>query len=138
MATVIPIDTRRQMDKREKMEIIRKRKVLAVRKIFKCARCAFKCDKCGAQLDTGRQGNARRNPAPGKTPYRFCQSCADDYRDYIAWGNGNGHSDYYWHTAAWADEWRLWIDHQKAVDRYLTSREFGRLLNEIKQMHPDA
>ncbi|RTZ98556.1 MAG: hypothetical protein DSY89_09450 [Deltaproteobacteria bacterium] len=137
MADVISIDKRRQLSEREKREIIRKRKVLAVRKIFQCARCTFKCDKCGTQISNAQLQKDGQPPKPG-SPYRFCESCMDEYRDYIARAKDGGDSDYYWHNDAWAAEWRLWIDHQKAVDRYLKSREFKRLLNEIRQTHPDA
>jgi hypothetical protein len=137
MADVISIDKRRQLAEREKREIIRKRKVLAVRKIFQCARCAFKCDKCGTQISHAQLKKAGQLSKSG-IPYRFCESCVEEYRDYISRAKDGGDPDYYWHNDAWVDEWRLWIDHQKAVDRYLKSREFNRLLNEIRQTHPDA
>jgi len=137
MAEVIPIDNRRQLAEDKKREIIRKRKVLAVRKIFQCARCAFKCDKCGTQISDAQMKKTRRHPDP-KVSYRFCESCVEEYHDFIDRLNGGGDTDYYWHNDAWFDEWRLWIDHQKAINRYLKSREFHRLLDEIRQTHPEA
>ncbi len=137
MANVIPIDNRRQLAEDKKKEIIRKRKVLAVRKIFQCARCAFKCDKCGTQISGAQLNRASQEPSPS-VPYRFCESCVEEYHDYIARQNGSGDDEFYWHNDAWIDEWRLWIDHQKAVDRYLKSTEFNRLLDEIKQIHPEG
>lgn len=137
MADVIPIDNRRQLAEDKKREIIRKRKVLAVRKIFQCSRCAFKCDKCGTQMSDAQLKKADQNLNP-TIPYRFCESCVEEYKDYMERQNGGGDVEYYWHNDAWADEWRLWIDHQKAVDRYLKSREFKRLLDELREIHPEA
>jgi hypothetical protein len=137
MADVISIDKRRQLADKDKKEIIRKRKVLAVRKIFQCARCAFKCDKCGTQISEAQLKKASRQPAPG-VPYRFCESCVEEYRDFIDRAGDGGNPDYYWHNDAWVDEWRLWVDHQKAVDRYLKSKEFNQLLDEIRQTHPEG
>jgi len=137
MADVISIDKRRQLADKDKKEIIRKRKVLAVRKIFQCARCAFKCDKCGTQISEAQLKKASRQPAP-RIPYRFCESCVEEYHDYIDRSGDGGNPDYYWHNDAWVAEWRLWVDHQKAVDRYLKSREFNQLLDEIRQTHPEG
>jgi len=137
MADVISIDNRRQLTEDKQKEIIRKRKVLAVRKIFQCARCAFKCDKCGTQISDAQLKKASQHPDP-KVPYRFCESCVEEYHDYVGRLSGGGDPDYYWHNDAWFDEWRLWIDHQKAVDCYLKSREFHRLLDELRQTHPEA
>lgn len=137
MADVIPIDNRLQLAENKKKEIIRKRKVLAVRKIFQCSRCAFKCDKCGTQMSDAQLKKADQHPTPD-VPYRFCESCVEEYNDYMERQNGGGDVAYYWHNDAWSDEWRLWIDHQKAVDRYLKSREFNQLLDEIRQIHPEG
>jgi hypothetical protein len=38
----------------------------------------------------------------------------------------------YWHNDAWMKVWSTWIEHQGAVDSYLKSKEFERLLDELK------
>ena len=52
MADIISIDDKIALSKEKKDALIRKRKIQAVRKIFQCTQCAYKCEKCGAQLDS--------------------------------------------------------------------------------------
>jgi len=115
---------------------IKKRKILAVRKVFQCTHCAFKCEKCGTQIDgdSSTGGKYRRKL---NVPYNFCEACSDDYIDYIERLKGAGDPDCYWHNEAWIDAWGKWIDYQSSVDRYLKSKEFTRLLNELKQTGPE-
>ena len=50
-ANIISFNEKR-IDKKEKTDQQNKQlKILAVQKIFQCIRCAFKCEKCGAQIE---------------------------------------------------------------------------------------
>ena len=57
----------------------------------------------------------------------------EEYKDYIARLQGNGNPAYYWHNDVWLDMWQKWIHYQHAIDTYLKSKEFTRLLQELKQ-----
>ncbi|MFC1859670.1 hypothetical protein ACFL9U_16825, partial [Thermodesulfobacteriota bacterium] len=68
--------------------------------------------------------------------YDICiKSCLEEYADYIERLQGGGELESYWHNDAWLDLWRKWIDYQGAIDRYLKSKEFVQLLDEIRETH---
>jgi len=136
VTNIIELDKKLKHTKEKKAEIIRKRKILAVQKIFQCMHCAFKCEKCGTQIqpDEHRQ---QRAISDLRVPYRFCESCAEEYIDFIERLKGRGDPEYYWHNDIWLEMWRKWIDYQGAIDTYLKSKEFKQLLAELKDTRPD-
>jgi len=83
MADIIAIDKKRKIKDKEQSDLVRMHKIMAVRKVFHCTHCASKCEKCGSQL--GIDPVTDQAIQPNKpTPYNFCESCAEEYRDYIA------------------------------------------------------
>lgn len=136
MADIISIDKKLDLAKDKKAALIRRRKVLAVQKVFQCTHCSMKCEKCGIQIE--------RNPETGekyrrnlRVPYNFCQGCAEEYLEYIERLKGRGDADCYWHNESWMDAWTKWIEYQSSVDRYIKSKEFKKLLNELRQTGHD-
>jgi len=136
MAEIIPIDDKLVVAKGKKEAIIRERKILAVQKVFQCTHCAFKCEKCGTQIERQNE-NKNEMERDLRVPYNFCDACKAEYIDYIERLQGGGDPDCYWHNDAWIDAWKTWIDYQSSVDRYLKSKEFIRLLQEFKQTRPE-
>ena len=136
MADIISIDEKLDLAKEKKAKLIKKRKVLAVQKVFQCTHCAFKCEKCGTQID-GEAPAKRGQGRDLRVPYNFCKACKQEYMDYIEKLKGGGDPDCYWHNDAWIDTWKRWIDYQSSVDRYLKSKEFIQLLQEFKQSRPE-
>ena len=135
MSNIIQLDEKLQHTKEKKAEIIRKRKILAVQKVFQCTQCAFKCEKCGTQIHSDEL--SKRNFTKNiRVPYRFCESCSEEYIDYIERLKGKGDPECYWHNDVWLELWRKWIDYQGVVDRYLKSKEFRKLLDELKDIRP--
>ena len=132
MGDIISINNKLSLAKEKKAALIRKRKIQAVQKVFQCTQCAYKCEKCGTQLsqDPPDQDAAIQNI---RVPYRLCESCSEEYIDYIERHKGGGDPDTYWHNDAWLALWKSWIDYQGAVDRYLKSKEFNRLVQELRQ-----
>lgn len=137
MADVISINDKLALAKNKQAELVRKRKILAVQKVFQCTRCTFKCEKCGRQINPVDRGRDAAVSVP-KVPYRFCSSCSEEYLDYIERLKGGGDKTCYWHNHAWRDSWQAWIGYRGALDRYLKSAEFLRLLSEIKQNRPEV
>ena len=136
MADIISLDNKLASAKEKKAVLTRKRKIKAVQKVFQCTQCAFKCEKCGTQIRSEhRQQDSRRDP--NKVPYRFCESCMEEYIDYIERHKGSGDRECYWRNEAWLKLWKCWIDYQGAIDSYLKSREFKQLLQELKQHSSD-
>lgn len=136
MANIIELDKKLKHTKEKKAEIIRKRKILAVQKIFQCMHCAFKCEKCGTQIQPDEH-RPKKPISDLRVPYRFCESCSEEYIDFIERLKGRGNSEFYWHNEIWLEMWRKWIDYQGAIDTYLKSKEFKQLLAELKDTRPD-
>jgi hypothetical protein len=136
VADIISIEKKRQLSKDKKDEIERRRKLLAVKKVFQCTHCSFKCEKCGTQITVEQHvtENTERNL---RIPYRFCESCSEEYIDFIERLKGRGDPDCYWHNDDWSAAWKKWIDYQGAMDRYTKSKEFLALLKELKQTRPE-
>jgi len=136
MANVIHFDNKLQHSKDKKAALNKKRKLLAVQKVFQCTHCAYKCEKCGTQINPEERSN---KPEKGRlrVPYRFCESCSEEYSDYIERLKGEGDPDCYWHNEVWLEAWRRWIDYQGVVGRYLKSKEFVQLLHELKETRSD-
>ena len=134
MADVISLDEKLQLSKNKKNDLIRKRKISAVQKVLQCTHCAFKCEKCGTQMHIPHDEGRTQNP---KVPYRFCEGCSEEYIDYVERLKGGGDPDRYWHNDAWLGVWKAWIEYQRSVDSYLKSKEFIRLMNELKQPTPE-
>jgi hypothetical protein len=57
--------------------------------------------------------------------------------EYIERLKGRGDADCYWHNESWIDSWTKWIEYQSSVDRYIKSKEFKKLLDELKQSRTD-
>ncbi|MEW6674184.1 MAG: hypothetical protein AB1427_21020 [Thermodesulfobacteriota bacterium] len=136
MADIISIEDKLRLTKDKKADLIRKRKISAVHKVFQCTHCSYKCEKCGTQMSTTREGTIIRDPNP-RIPYRFCESCTEEYIDFIERLKGGGDPDRYWHNDAWLAVWKSWIDYQSSLDNYLKSKEFLKLLREMKQTTPE-
>ncbi len=135
MADIISLDSKLQLTRDKKANLIKKRKILAVQKVFQCTRCSFKCEKCGSQISLAHQ--KKNNSRNIKVSYRLCESCMEEFNDYIEKIKGKGDSDSYWHNDAWIDVWKTWIDYQNAIGQYLKSKEFKQLLQELKQNEPN-
>jgi len=132
---IIQFDDKLQHTKEKKSEIIRKRKILAVQKIYQCTHCAFKCEKCGTQINPDQKSKV--GPSGDlKVPYRFCESCSEEYADYLERLQGKGNPECYWHNQEWIEVWNKWIDCQSVIDRYLKSKEFRQLLEELRETKP--
>ncbi len=50
MTNIISLDSKLKLSRDKKAKLIKKRKLLAVQKVFQCTQCSFKCEKCGAQI----------------------------------------------------------------------------------------
>jgi hypothetical protein len=134
MGDLISLNDKLKLTEREKALAERKRKILAVRQAFHCTHCAAKCERCGIGL--GPKSSPRSDNH--RIPYNFCDSCADEYIDYINQLQGKGDPFAYWHNHAWLKTWRAWIEYQGAVDEYMHSKEFRQLIEELRPTEDGA
>ncbi|MDL2268534.1 hypothetical protein LJC71_09015 [Desulfosarcina sp. OttesenSCG-928-A07] len=127
MGIVISLDQKRKSAQHQHQIDILKKKQTAARKFFQCARCAVKCEKCGAEITPNNQP-----PLDSvRLPYWFCASCAEEYADYIDALTGIRKDDHYWYNNAWMRIWSSWIEYRGAIDSYLKSKAFKQLIDEL-------
>ena len=128
MSKIISLDDKLKLSAEQREVLARKRKLMAVRKVFQCTHCTSTCERCGASLGPENQ-NHKNNP---RIPYNFCDSCSEEYMEYIDQLQGKRNADDYWYNHAWLKVWQTWIEYQGAIDQYLRSKEFRRLLDELR------
>jgi len=127
MAEIIPLAPRLR-DGGKAETLMRKRKLAAVRSMVQRVRDTLRCEKCFRQLNEEVRKEEIRNL---RVPYRFCDSCAEEYIDYIERLQGRGNPNFCWHNEAWMKVWQKWIDYQGSVDQYVKTEEFRQLMREI-------
>jgi hypothetical protein len=128
MSKIISLDDKLQISAAQRAALVRKRKIMTVRKVFQCTHCASKCERCGAGLGSENQPKTDHP----HIPYHLCESCTEEYVEYIQRLQGKGDPDAYWYNHAWMKIWQTWIEYQGAIDQYLQSKEFRQLLDELR------
>jgi hypothetical protein len=134
MAEIIDMDNRRPLSQKAKAAIRKKRKILAVQKVFHCTRCHRKCEKCGTQIDVKTAESEQHLQL--RVPYQLCGSCSEEYADYVERLKGGGDAECYWRNDDWIESWQRWIDYRGALDRFVRSKEFTKLLKELQETIP--
>lgn len=134
MAEIIDMENRRPLSQDARAAIRRKRKILAVQKVFHCTRCQRKCEKCGTQIEINAAGSGQHLQL--RVPYQLCGSCGEEYADYIERLKGRGDAECYWRNDDWIESWQRWIDYRGALDRFVRSKEFAKLLKELQETIP--
>jgi len=127
MAEIIDLKAKRKGEEDKKAAQERTRKMEAVLQMFQCTHCAMKCMKCGSQL------HVEQGPhADNRIPYRLCQTCKEEYLEFLERLHGRGDPSLYWYNREWMEVWKAWMHYQDALGRYQISEEFRRLLQEIR------
>jgi len=126
MSKIIDIEDRLKLEQKKKRKVERNKKVDAVRKILQCTRCLARCHKCGMQFDTTKIYKRYHGR------FRFCESCQEEYDEFVRLQAEGGESLYYWHNKAWLNLWQRWLDYQDALKEYGESPEFIELVREVE------
>jgi hypothetical protein len=130
VAEIISIAERQRLDQERKAAALREHKARLIDRTLQRTAQGMQCEKCGSRL-------TRHQPRPlhethHVVPYRFCDVCDAEYRDFIAALQGRGNAECYWHNEDWQAAWRSWVDYQGTLDRFIKSKEFLRLMRELK------
>jgi len=126
VADIIELEKRRQQQQSEKTNGLNEEKFEVLKKVLQCARCQLKCSRCGTQIEETED----RQHSP--LPYPLCSGCGDEYKVYLELTKGESAGGRYWHNQEWMEIWRTWLQHQKALDHYRSSKEFIKLLHEFE------
>jgi hypothetical protein len=126
MTKVIDLEDRLKLEQKKKLKVDKAKKMEAVRKVLQCTRCLARCHKCGMQFDT--TGMYKRYQGQ----FRFCESCQEEYDEFMRLQAEGGESRYYWHNRAWRALWQTWLDYQQALKDYGESTEFIELVREVE------
>jgi hypothetical protein len=127
MAEIIDLQKKQTEDRRRKAFERRSNKMTQILKTFQCSRCAMKCMKCGSQMETAYSPKKDLS-----TPYKFCDSCGEEYREFLRRLHGRGDPEEYWYNQEWMGVWKAWMHYQDSLGRYEISEGFRRLLKEFK------
>jgi hypothetical protein len=134
VADIISICARRDRTKEVKEALLDRRKQRAVAHLFQRSCCAVECEKCGLPMTGACCREGCGNKSDHRIPYQFCEDCREEFIDYIERLKGRGDPDCYWRNEAWLEVWSTWINHRAALDRHARSKEFARLLQEVKDI----
>ena len=126
MSKIIDIEDRLKLEQKKKHKVDKAKKMDAVRKILQCTRCLARCHKCGVQFDTTKMYKHY------KGQFRFCESCQEEYDEFMRLKVKGGESPIYWHNQAWQQLWQSWLDYQEALKEYGESSEFIELVREVE------
>ena len=126
MTKIIDIEDRLKLEQKKKRQVEKSKKMDAVRKILQCTRCLARCHKCGVQFDTTRMYKRYQER------FRFCESCQEEYDEFVRQKTEGGESPYYWHNQAWLNLWQRWLDYQEALKEDGESPEFIELVREVE------
>jgi len=110
---------------------LRQMKIESLRRHFQCMRCAFRCARCGSQINNETRSAGGEQYA---APYIFCKTCYEEYKEYRKIKSGEKpNPDYYWHNDLWVQVWDFWLKYQESMERYRQSPEFLRLMDEVEK-----
>lgn len=133
MADIIPLDERLDQAQNRQAQRLAEHKRRIVESVLRQIRHDSTCEKCGATVDSRIEAPAERNV---QIPYRLCSLCSDEYADFIDRIQGGGDSRRHWQNATWRESWKRWIDYQGSLHSFMASKEFRRLVQEVRS--PDT
>ncbi len=137
MAEIISICDKLDRAKLEKDTRLDRRKQRAVERLFQRTCYSVDCEKCGLPVDDVCSDKGCTQKGTHRIPYQFCDACTEEFIDYIERLKGRGDPACYWRNEAWLEVWSTWINHRAAMDRHVRSKEFARLLQEVKDTTSD-
>ena len=130
---IISINSKLKLAEDKREQLVLRHKILTVQKVFQCTQCAFKCEKCGAQIAPVGDSSEEETKEKVNPNYRFCESCLKEYEEYIEQVENKKKPVDYWQNKDWQNVWRTWIEYHKAINKYIKSNKFKQLINELRR-----
>ncbi len=105
-----------------------RRKIQSIQKVTQCSSCHFRCAMCGLYLKPTDSTHHTHSSLPRNT---FCENCKGEFEEFIAISKGEKQSELFWQNEEWMNMWSTWVNHRKAINRFIDSSEFKLLLEEL-------
>jgi hypothetical protein len=83
---------------------------------------------CGLHL---KRTDASANSTSSSFGFVFCESCREEFENYLSISGGEKRPDIFWHNKEWMNMWSAWINYQKAIKGFINSPEFKLLRDEL-------
>jgi hypothetical protein len=128
MANIIDLAEKKKLEQARRLSQDRSRRMNLVLQVFQCSKCALKCTKCGGQLEA-----RTTEPQSPSTPYRLCESCFEEYEEFLERLHSRGNPEFYFYNQEWMDVWKAWMNYQDALNRYGLSEGFQKLVEDMKE-----
>lgn len=129
MKKIISLEERIE-DKRQKERLEQYRgKIETIQKVLQCSSCHLKCAMCGTQIE----GPGSGCHGAGNSGLQFCESCREEFQEFLAIKKGQKEPTLFWHNKEWKEMWSAWLDYRKAMNAFLRSAEFKLLLEELNE-----
>ncbi len=118
------IEDRKQRERREQQL----EKMETIQKVAQCTACHFRCAMCGVHL-TAADTPCQASSSPDGL--MFCESCGQEFDDFMAISKGEKRPEVFWHNAEWFNMWSAWLDYRESISDFVNSAEFKCILEEI-------
>jgi hypothetical protein len=103
-------------------------KMETIQTVAQCSSCHFRCAMCGLHL---KMTDASANSTSPSVGFIFCESCREEFENFLSISGGEKKSDIFWHNKEWMNMWSAWINYQKAIKGFINSPEFKSLRDEL-------
>jgi hypothetical protein len=131
-AMVKVLDFTDRLDGKKRKEQIKayRAKVEAVQTVVQCSSCRLKCAMCGDHM---HREDLACPPASASRELNLCETCQDEYQDFLEMRSGKSDRKVFWHNKEWMHLWASWLEYQKAMKDFRSSHEFKSLLTEPEE-----
>jgi len=118
------IEDKKQRERREH----HREKMETIQKVVQCTACHFRCAMCGLHVTAADSPDQPPTSPDGLT---FCESCGQEFDDFLAISRGEKRPDISWHNKEWFNMWSAWLEYRESINDFLNSNEFKHILEEI-------
>lgn len=128
MNKILDIAERLKEKQREEQIEANRQKLETIQRTIHCSLCSFKCGMCGHHFNTT---DAFCPPETATAEISLCESCREEFEDFLAQVSGRKGRRMFWHNKEWVQLWSAWLDYREAIVNFRESYEFRRLIQEL-------
>lgn len=129
MKNIISIRERIEIKKQKEQIEHHRRKATAIQKVVQCPSCQLSCAMCGHHLSVAEASS----DSSITSKHTLCESCRDEFKDYLAISIGNNLPKVFWHNKEWKNMWSAWLNYRQAIAGFMNSDEYKLLVEELEE-----